>query len=160
MPSINLEPKHQILGFFRQPPVHSVWLSSARFNAHFGQCLLGVGGYLQFDAPLRVLQDSFLPIGPTPSAGNNLEPKGLFLGETFDNLRFVRLGFRCPLTAWRWRISAEALPRAYEARAMLAMALIILLALIVAAVGGGSRGRDSTFLPLLFCSTPSAPSLP
>ena len=37
---------------------------------------------------------------------------------------------------WQSR-SAEALPRAYEAGAMLFIALIILFALIVAAVGGG-----------------------
>ena len=93
--------------------------------------------------------------------------------------------FRCLLTAWHWRISsvrcssaefsrqnrashrltgppsrsAEALPRAYEVRAMLIITLIILLALIVASVGRGSCSRDSTFQPFLFCSVPSAPSL-
>ena len=94
-----------------------------------------------------------------------MEPKDLFLGETFANLRFVQFGsdrcFQCPfwdnaledtfsLTLIRGAFlegqscsprrrtrRAEALPRAYEAGAILVIALIILLPLIVAAVGGG-----------------------
>jgi len=44
---------------------------------------------------------------------------------------------------------------------MFIIALIILLALTIAAVGGGSRGRDSRLdiSAVSFCSAPSAPSL-
>ena len=58
MPIKNLEPKHVILCFFRQPSVRSV---QRAFNVHLRQCLLGIGGYLQFDAPPRRLAGQSLP---------------------------------------------------------------------------------------------------